>query len=129
MNLNDFGNRLRINRNKQSQEKDVFVNFITTLDDCWARTNFLHDGLKIDFYNYEESYYNIIEDLIYLKYGDEIGALIMWYVYDRFDSDGNLQKLEVTIPGKAKKTYALKSALDLWVLIEKINKANQNNNL
>jgi hypothetical protein len=129
MNLNDFGNRLRINRNKQSQEKDVFVNFITTLDDCWARTNFLHDGLKIDFYNYEESYYNIIEDLIYLKYGDEIGALIMWYVYDRFDSDGSLQKLEVTIPGKAKKTYTLKSALDLWVLIEKINKANQNNNL
>ena len=129
MNLNNFGDRLKISRNKQSQEKDVFVEFVSMLDVCWAKTNFLHDHLKIDFYNYEESYYSIIEDLIYLKYGDEVGALILWYVYDRFDSEGNLQKLEVTIPGKTKKVYTLKTALDLWDLIDKINKANQNNNL
>ena len=104
----------------------MFVEFISTLVECWARTNFLQDHLKIEFYNYEESYYNIIEDLIYLKYGDEVGALILWYVYDRFESDGELQKLEVTIPGKAKKVYTLKTALDLWNLIDKINKANQN---
>jgi hypothetical protein len=55
--------------------------------------------------------------------------LILWYVYDRFDSEGNLQKLEVTIPGKDKKIYTLKTALDLWNLIDKINKANQNKNL
>jgi hypothetical protein len=35
----------------------------------------------------------------------------------------------VTIPGKGKKIYTLKTALDLWNLIDKINKANQNNNL
>lgn len=129
MNLNNFGNRLKINRNKQTQEKDVFIELVNMLDECWARTNFLHDHLKIDFYNYEESYYSIIENLIYLKYGEEVGALILWYVYDRFDSDGELQKLEVTIPGKTKKIFTLKSASDLWILIEKINKANQNNNL
>jgi hypothetical protein len=129
MNLNNFGNRLKINRNKQTQEKDVFIELVNMLDECWARTNFLHDHLKIDFYNYEESYYSIIENLIYLKYGEEVGALVLWYVYDRFDSDGELQKLEVTIPGKTKKIFTLKSASDLWVLIEKINKANQNNNL
>jgi hypothetical protein len=129
MNLNNFGDRLKISRNKQSQEKDVFVEFVNMLDECWTRTNFLHEHLKIDFYNYEESYYSIIEDLIYLKYGEEVGALVLWYVYDRFDSDGDLQKLEVTIPGKTKKVYTLKTALDLWNLIEKINKANQNNNL
>ena len=129
MNLNNFGNRLKISRNRQSQEKDVFIEFINMLDECWTRTNFLHEHLKIDFYNYEESYYNIIEDLIYLKYGEEMGALVLWYVYDRFDSDGNLQKLEVTIPGKTKKVYTLKTALDLWNLIDKINKANKNSNL
>ena len=129
MNLNNFGNRLKISRNKQSQEKDVFVEFVNMLDECWTRTNFLHEHLKIDFYNYEESYYNIIEDLIYLKYGEEVGALVLWYVYDRFDSDGDLQKLEVTILGKTKKVYTLKTALDLWNLIDKINKANKNSNL
>ena len=76
MNLNNFGDRLKISRNKQSQEKDVFIEFVNMLDECWTRTNFLHEHLKIDFYNYEESYYSIIEDLIYLKYGEEVGALV-----------------------------------------------------
>ena len=129
MNINNFGDKLRISRNKKSQEKEIFIDTINSLEQCWIRTNFLHEHLKLDFYSYEEQYYRIIEDLIFVKYGETIGKLILWYVYDRFDSDGELQKLEVTIPGKTKKIYTLKSASDLWILIEKINKANQNNNL
>jgi hypothetical protein len=128
MNLNNFGSRLRINnRLKSISEKDIFIDMVNVLDQCWARTNFLHEHLKIDFYNYEESYYNVIEDLIFLKYGEELGNLILWYVYDRFDTDGELLSLEVTLPGKPKKLFKLKSASDLWDLIEKINKANNNN--
>jgi hypothetical protein len=127
MNLNNFGSRLRVsNKLKTISEKEIFIDMIDIFDQCWVKTNFLHDHLKIDFYNYEESYYNIIETLIYLKYGEEIGALVLWYIYDRFDSDGELLSLEVTIPGKTKKIFKLKSASDLWDLIEKINKANNN---
>jgi hypothetical protein len=127
MNLNNFGLKLRVsNKRKAITEKEIFIDLIDSLDECWAKTNFLHDHLKIDFYNYEESYYNIIEGFIYLKYGEELGALILWYIYDRFDSDGELLSLEVTIPGKTKKIFKLKSASDLWDLIEKINKANNN---
>ena len=54
MNLNNFGDRLKISRNKQSQEKDVFVEFVSMIDESWAKTNLLHDHLNIDFYNYEE---------------------------------------------------------------------------
>jgi hypothetical protein len=127
MNLNNFGSRLRVsNKLKTISEKEIFIEMVDIFDQCWVKTNFLHDHLKIDFYNYEESYYNIIETLIYLKYGEEIGALVLWYIYDRFDSDGELLSLEVTIPGKTKKIFKLKSASDLWDLIEKINKANNN---
>jgi len=127
MNLNNFGLKLRVsNKRKAITEKEIFIDLIDSFDECWAKTNFLHDHLKIDFYNYEESYYNIIEGFIYLKYGEELGALILWYIYDRFDSDGELLSLEVTIPGKTKKIFKLKSASDLWDLIEKINKANNN---
>jgi len=129
MNINNFGSHLRVNQNHKNSEKDIFVSIVETLDQCWIRTNFLHDHLHIDFYVYEEHYYNVIEDLLFLKYGEDVANLILWYVYDRFDNDGSILGLEVTIPDKPKKIYKLKSALELWNLVEKINKANQNNNL
>ena len=126
MNLNNFGPRLRVNKNnkeKKNSEKEVFIETIETLDQLWLRTNFLHDHLKIDFYNYEGNYYNVIENLIYLKYGEELANLILWYIYDRFDEENNILGLEVTLPGKDKKTYILKTPTDLWNLVNKIIKA------
>jgi hypothetical protein len=122
MNISNFGDKLRISRNKKSQEKEVFVSIVNSLEQCWIRTNFLHENLKLDFYSYEEQYYRVIEDLIFLKYGDTIGNLILWYVYDRFDHDGKLLGADVTFPGKPAKTFYLKTPSDLWDLIQKINK-------
>ena len=67
--INNFGNRLKINRNKQSQEKDVFVEFVNMLDECWARTNFLHDHLKIDFNDTNSLPINVLK----------IGAIYNYY--------------------------------------------------
>jgi hypothetical protein len=64
----------------------------------------------------------MIEDLIYMKYGDAVSSLILWYVYDRYDKDGNLLTIEVTIKDKPKKEYKLKTPLDLWNLVDKIIK-------
>jgi hypothetical protein len=122
MNINNFGDKLRISRNKKSQEKEIFIDIINTLEHCWIRTNFLHEDLKIDFYTYEEAYYRMVEDLILLKYGETAGNLILWYVYDRFDADGSLLGLEITFPNKPTKTFYLKNPLELWNLIEKVLK-------
>ena len=126
MNLNNFGNKLKFSKSGKSEEKEIFIETVVLLEHCWTRTNVMHEELGIDLWSYEETYYKVIENLIFLKYSESIANLILWYVYDRFDSDGELQKLEVTIPGKTKKIFTLKSALDLWDLIEKINKANNN---
>lgn len=122
MNINNFGSKLKISRNKKSQEKEIFMDIVSNLEQCWIRTNFLHEHLKLDFYSYEETYYKIIEDLILVKYGETISSLILWYVYDRFDSDGKLLGLDITFPNKQPKTYYLKNCSDLWELIQKINK-------
>jgi hypothetical protein len=122
MNISNFGDKLRISRNKKSQEKEVFINLVDTLEQCWIRTNFLHENLKLDFYSYEENYYRIIEDLIFLKYGETIGKLILWFVYDRFDADGKILGVDVSFQDKPTKTFYLKNSSELWDLIEKINK-------
>jgi hypothetical protein len=125
MNLNNFGNKLRItdsSKNAENREKQIFIKLVTELDNCWIRTSFLHTQLQVDFWNYEEHFYHIIEDLIYLHFEEWKADLILWFVYDRIDSEGNILDLEITPEGKSPKKYKLKTAEDLWKIIEKIDK-------
>jgi len=124
MNLNNFGSKLKFSKNGKSEEKEIFIEAVVLLEHCWSRTNVMHEELGIDLWSYEETYYKIIENLMFLKYSESIANLVLWYVYDRFDADGKLLGLNVTIPGKEPKLYMVKTPSDLWNLIEKINKAN-----
>jgi hypothetical protein len=127
MNLNNFGTKLRItdsSKNAENKEKLLFIRLVTELDNCWIRTSFLHTQLQVDFWNYEEHFYHIIEDLIYLHFEEWKADLILWFVYDRIDSEGNILDLEITPEGKPAKKYKLKTAEDLWKIIEKIDKVN-----
>jgi hypothetical protein len=124
MNLNNFGSKLKFSKNGKSEEKEIFIEAVVLLEHCWSRTNVMHEELGIDLWSYEETYYKIIENLMFLKYSESIANLVLWYVYDRFDADGKLLGLNITIPGKEPKLHMVKTPLDLWNLIEKINKAN-----
>ena len=124
MNLNNFGSKLRFSKSGKSEEKEIFIETVVLLEHCWSRTNVMHEELGIDLWSYEETYYKVIENLIFLKYSESIANLILWYVYDRFDADGKLLGLNITLPGKEPKLHMVKTPLDLWNLIEKINKAN-----
>jgi hypothetical protein len=125
MNINNFGNKLKINLNNKSEEKEMFISIVSTLEQCWLRTNIIHTQLGVDFYNYEQHYFTMIEDLLYLKYGETISTLVLWYVYDRYDQDGTLLAIDIKIGDKPKKQYLLKTPLDLWILVEKILKTNK----
>jgi hypothetical protein len=85
MSLNNFG-RLKISKRDKSNEKELFTETVILLEHCWLKTNFLHEEVKIDLWNYEESYYKVIENLIFMKYSEDVANLILWYVYDRFDA-------------------------------------------
>jgi hypothetical protein len=124
MNLNNFGSKLKFSKSGKSEEKEVFIETVTLLEHCWNRTNIMHEELGIDLWSYEETYYKVIENLIFLKYSESMANLILWYVYDRFDADGKPLGLNITLPGKEPKLHMVKTPLDLWNLIEKINKAN-----
>jgi hypothetical protein len=125
MSLNNFGKLKIAKRNRQSNEKEMFIETVILLEHCWFKTNFLHEEVKIDLWNYEENYYKVIENLIFIHYSEEVANLILWYVYDRFDADGKVLGLDITFPGKEPKLFILKTPTDLWNLVEKINKSNK----
>ena len=76
----------------------------------------------IDMSKYDESFFKVIDSLIYLHFGKEAGDLIMFYIYDRTNPDGTVNDLiddkDQIIPiGKIE---------DLWELVKSLTNLDKN---
>ena len=87
LNLNNFGKRLKLikrtKKSKEISELDLFVESIGTMDHCWDRSNKLYGTFGLNTLEYEESYYQIIENLLLIKYGYWKTEIILWWVYSK----------------------------------------------
>ena len=118
------GKNMNIKRRKKDDfdEKEIFIDVLTTLDECWIRTNYITGKIKLNTTEYEEPFYLIAENLIFLHYGEKLGMIILWWVFERFDEKGKLLPLEfIEDEDKSTKLY-LKTAEDLWNFISKLMK-------
>lgn len=118
------GKNMNIKRRKKDDfdEKEIFIDVLTTLDECWIRTNYITGKIKLNTTEYEEPFYLIAENLIFLHYGEKLGMIILWWVFERFDEKGKLLPLEfIEDEDKSTKLY-LKTAEDLWDFISKLMK-------
>jgi hypothetical protein len=119
-------NNIKIKKrdNASSTEKEKFIEMVNSIDDCYKRTVFLDDFLAMSVH--DESFYNIIEDLIYNYYGEWKGDLICWWIFNRLDEEGNLIPINVSIEGEEEKEIKIATADKLWNLIKKISKTEEN---
>jgi len=129
MDLNNFGKNLQFNRRGESDkltedlsDKEVFVRIVERLDKCWADSNGLYENFKISILEYEEGYYQVIEDLLIVNYGPWKTELILWYIFGRFDTDGNLYPLLVQTKGKEDEEVFLKTPTQLWNFLDRLEK-------
>jgi hypothetical protein len=129
MDLNNFGKNLQFNRRGESDkltedlsDKEVFVRIVERLDKCWTDSNGLYENFKISILEYEEGYYQIIEDLLIVNYGPWKTELILWYIFGRFDTDGNLYPLLVQTKGKEDEEVFLKTPTQLWNFLDRLEK-------
>jgi hypothetical protein len=60
--------------------------------------------------------------LIFTHYGEWKGELICWWIFNRFDEDGNLLPVTVSLNGEEEKEIKVSTADKLWNLIKKISK-------
>ena len=129
MDLNNFGKNLQFNRRGESDkltedlsDKEVFVRIVERLDKCWTDSNGLYENFKISILEYEEGYYQVIEDLLVINYGPWKTELILWYIFGRFDTDGNLYPLLVQTKGKEDEEVFLKTPTQLWNFLDRLEK-------
>jgi hypothetical protein len=104
-------------KRKRKTEDDIsresFEKIIQTMEAVQVRSTLLHGEFSLDLLNYDEKFYEIIDRLFVLHFGQAAAEIIFFYVYERMDPDGNTNQLldqnDNPIP--------LESPNDLWMLV------------
>ena len=124
MDLSNFGKKFkskkRVKSSKVLTELDMFIDVVNRLEKCWDKSNKIYETFKVNILEYEEDYFQIIEDLLLMKYGSWKTEIILWYVFGRKDSDGNVFPLIMQPKGEEKKEVILNTSSELWTFLEKL---------
>jgi hypothetical protein len=122
--MTPFGKHLNIkSRTKNPTEKDLFVEIINLLDECWIRSNVIEGQFGLGITNYEEPFYIVAENLIYMHYGDWQGDIILWWLFERLDEEGSLLPINLNDHDKKlEEEVFIETVEELWYFIKKIEK-------
>jgi hypothetical protein len=85
-----FGQKLKIQespKSKLKKKKELFVGLIQMYENCWLKSNALYNDFGLNLVEYEEDFFIVLENLIYLHFGETKGQIILWYIYDRVDME------------------------------------------
>ena len=116
---NTFGN-IQIKRKRKSDitiRKELFISIINNIEAALNRQELLFADFRLDWTTYNEVFFNIIDDLIFLEFGNTGLELIDFYLYGKENTDGS----ENQLVDKDDNVIPLNSAEDLWNLIKTIN--------
>lgn len=129
-NLNNFGKKLKLTKRSEEKvitEKEIFIETINLFFDVWNRSNRVYDSYQVNLLEYEEPFYQIIENCLILKYEPWKVEIILWYIFAREDVDGNILPLQLHIEDKEEEQVMLTSPEELWEFIKRIDKEDNKN--
>lgn len=119
-----FNSPVKIKVKKQSIElkkKNVFISLITSYEKTLEKSDKLQSEFDIDLFSYEEPYFEVIDKLLLLLCNIDLYDIISYYLYERYDLEGNINPIiEVDKIGNETEIY-LKTPEDLYNYLIQIN--------
>ena len=117
-----IGTDLSLKRKKKSEHdlnRELFEKIIIALERANIRTALVGTEFDIDLSKYDETFYEVIDNLMIMHFGKQASEVIFFYVYERMNPDGSINELRDLndIP------IVLNSPTDLWDLINVIKNA------
>ena len=92
---------------------------IIALERANIRTALVGTEFDIDLSKYDETFYEVIDNLMLMQFGKQAAEVIFFYVYERMNPDGSINELRDTNDTP----IVLNSPSDLWDLINVIKNA------
>jgi hypothetical protein len=115
-----LGTKTLIRRKRKSvldKKRELFFNVIVMMEELFVRQNLVYADLNLDFSNYDEKFFTIIDMLLYMNFGKQCMELIAFYLYDRVNADGTINALIINDDEE----LFLNNPTDLWNLMCKVN--------
>jgi hypothetical protein len=125
-NLSNFGGKLKLNaraggkKKKTITEKDLFLETVDLFFETWNRSNKVYENFKVNLLEYEENFYQIIENCLSLKYDPWKVEIILWYVFGRIDENDKIIPLFVQFDDKEPEEIFVKTSQELWDFLKKL---------
>jgi hypothetical protein len=107
----------RKKRSTSDKKRETFFQLINSIEELNIRQHIMYADLQLDFSNYDEKFFTIIDTLLYLNFGKQCTEVITFYLYDRINPDGTQNALIVN----DSQELFLNSPYDLWNLLCQIN--------
>jgi len=122
--MKNFGKNLKIQTKKKGlNEKEIFIDVINVFDECNNRTEELEEKYAFGISNYDEVFYLMVENLLYIHYGEWKTDIILWWVYDRFGPEGEVMAIELNDHDtNSKESVVVETAEQLWNFLKRIDK-------
>jgi hypothetical protein len=112
-----IGSETNLKKRKKTPEeiqKEKFIRLIDSIENVFARSGLTRE-LSIDTSKYDESFYEIIDDLIEMNFGKDVSKIIFHYLYK--DDDNKLKDEKGNI-------IPLENASDLYTLVRILQEFN-----
>lgn len=103
-------------KTKAKKEQEYFCSVVQSWDEAWSRGLNVFETGRIDLAEYDATFYQIIETLFVMAYGEFKTEVISWWVYERFTAEGELAVL-VT---EDDKEHEIKTPLELFKFIKSL---------
>ena len=122
--MKNFGKNVNIkSKQKGLSEKELFIDIVNIFDECNKRTEDLEETYMMGISSYDEAFYLMIENLLYIHYGEWKTDIILWWVYDRFGPEGEIMPIELNdYDNDTTESVVVETADQLWNFLKRIDK-------
>jgi hypothetical protein len=108
-------------QNKALKKKALFLSLIEQYEKSIIKSSKLQAEFGIDLFEYEETFYSIIDKLMLLTWGDSGYDLIAFYLHERIALDGSINCLYQMNEDGTESEVELNTPEDLYNYLIKIN--------
>jgi len=109
------------NPSDELMNKKLFINVLTQLKAIEDRRDFMESEIGMDMTQYEDQFFNVIEDLMKMHFSKEQLALIQLYLYQLVPEDDWDGTITIEV-GKKQEQVSFKKPEDVWNAINKFGK-------
>lgn len=103
-------------KTRAKKEQEMFCKIVDTWDKAWTRGNKMFEEFQIDMGEYDAYFYQMVEGLFIMAYGEMKAEIIAWWVYERILEDGEL----AVIVTEDDVEHEIKTPLELFKFIKKL---------